>query len=90
MDTDKHGWGIRGATRVSLAGVFWGGSLLALVLALAANNAMLHLELGRLDTRLADLEAQRLIGPFDVKLSSVGVPLDVDRAMQMNSSNVVR
>ena len=90
MDTDKHRRGSRGATWVSLAGVFWGGGLLALVLALAANNAMLSAELGRLDTRLADLEAQRLIGSFDVKLSGVGVPHDVDCAMQINSSGVVR
>lgn len=90
MDADERGCGRVRATRLSLVTYVWAITVAGLLLALVIQNVKLRGEVYRLEARLLSLEAERVLLPVGAQLSNAGVPLDVDRAMQMNSSTTLR
>jgi len=89
MHTDGHGYSAGRGYRLRLVTLLGLAPLLALTVALGSWVLSLRQQVASLEQRVATLELnQPLIGMLDV--SEVGVPNDVDRAMQMNNLSVVR
>ncbi|TWT43252.1 hypothetical protein [Botrimarina hoheduenensis] len=76
--------------RLSLRASLLGVSALGILLALATINARQLQRIERLEERLTALEAESVLVISEGFLSSVGIPMEVDRAMQLDANRTVR
>lgn len=90
MHGDKRGSSFVGATRLRLGSLLALAPLLALVVALGVWVQSLRQQVASLQQRVTMLEMLPSLITMNSPASPVGVPFDVDRAMQMQAIPVQR